>query len=396
MPRNRRLRLLANLVRGLGFGGVLLALATALVWYLAPARVDQLEAALRGALVDGTTTAWAEAGAETEPARRRDRFAALALRLSGAGREDRFAPMMRACHLELSLAAERAGDLATATEWMRQAVRFDDRDLPAAVRHATLLCQGEGTLDQGLTVLREFAARFPANERAVTALVEQLRTLGLEREVRPLLARAIGQPRPRQWTVHIDDGAPLLLRPTRAPDGSELVLRLEPGAHELRFEPPDNGTVHTSARLTTATIDLSQRPTQGAFVFTVPPHDAARDVRFVADTDPRLPRWLARLALEGREAFATVDGTRIRAILRRPEFTDRDFEITFPLGRPTAEVKVELPRIEGLRYRIHGCEFEADDRAEAAGRWPGEGPTFTFPVGLEGPIVALHLEGVVW
>ncbi|MCA8977013.1 MAG: hypothetical protein KDC98_19990 [Planctomycetes bacterium] len=401
MPRNRRLRLLANLARGLGAAVALLALTTVVVWRQAPALVDDLQDGVRRALLEPAVTEHSLAQAETDSSRRRQRFVVLLERLAAVQSRDHHRDLVRDSHLQLSLLAEAAGDQVGAAEWMRRAVRFDDHDLPAMLRHAVLRCRIPEQQVHGMATLRQLAARYPGDERVVTAIVERLRHDGDTRGAEATLAAALRAQHPALWRASTADGARIELLPMRNGEALQLAVRLLSPCRELHVQPPtttddfaavavegiDRGTASIEADGTRFTIRLP-----GELRFPL-------DLAVAANVRRSTPAWLRRLALRGSEARVEIDGvvTRLAWPDRPPDggHYDFDFDISIPTGRTAAAVHLALPPHAGLRYRIENVESQGDDRHAALPLPAGTGPEFTVPLPAGGGVDRLRIQGVV-
>lgn len=261
--RRQHLRLLANGTRLLLLAVCGAAGGTAAIWHWRPEWVDAAD----DWLVHRHVESWRERaraiGAEADPTRQQEQYAALLRDLQFVQRQDRLADVVGLCLSELSRICEQRGELDAAAKWLEQRVEFDDHDLIAAARLGALECRVPDRRDTGLQRLADLCARFPGQPTATNAFVRALAEAGRPADAARALAEALKALQSRLWSLAWDPGTGtgidrferrVDLMPAR--DGADTVLRCnfaEPVSGLALFLPAFHAARMTLPRLETST-----------------------------------------------------------------------------------------------------------------------------------------------
>ncbi|MBK8100915.1 MAG: hypothetical protein IPK26_27840 [Planctomycetes bacterium] len=240
--RRRTLQRLANLGRLALLAVVVAAAATAWVWSYRPTWVDSLDAWLirkaRGTYEQRLNDALAiRQPQECEAALER-----LAADLHFVKRQDHLAYVATQCLVRLSELRDQAGDLAAATEWMSEAVAFDDHNLRSLVRLHELRCRRPETQKQGDEDLASLWAQFPGSPWVAPAYIQRLASTGQGEGALDAIEKAIGAIESNLWTFVWDPGPSPDGKPPNVTDGldrgtrrADIMPTIEDGVLRVRF-----------------------------------------------------------------------------------------------------------------------------------------------------------------
>jgi hypothetical protein len=225
--RRRTARKLANLGRLAGASACALGAAIAVVWHQSPKAIAAIESRLHRALTAPVQRRHEAARGERNPDRQEKLLRSLLDDLAGVQRQDHLASTVKDCQLRLADLAERRGDLAGATAWLRECVTCDDHDVRTMARLGDLLCRQPATQREGFEVLFALDARFPANPNVSPVLVRSLLAAGRTGAAIDALAAAAAEPQSNYWYVFWDTGRDFEVHHARmVPSSQTESLRL--------------------------------------------------------------------------------------------------------------------------------------------------------------------------